>query len=64
CVRYVGGVEAVKHVIGKSTTGLVRLRNHPELTVEKRVVLSRKWDDLFDDDDRMQARQNLATISK
>lgn len=62
-VRYVGGVETVKHVIGRSTTGLGRLSRYPQLTVERYIVLSGRWDDLFNDDDRLMARKNLATIS-
>jgi hypothetical protein len=64
CARYLGEIETVKHVIRSATSGLVRLKAHPELTVESRFVLSGKWDDLFDDSDRARARQNLAAISR
>src|ERR1035441_1247853 len=63
CVRYIGGIGTVKHVIRNSTSGLGRLHAHPDLTVESRFVLSGNWDDLFDDVDRARARENLATIS-
>jgi hypothetical protein len=63
CKRYIGGVATVKHVIHKQTSGLERLKGHPELTVEN-LVLSREWDGLFDDSDRKSARQNLSGNSK
>jgi hypothetical protein len=64
CKRYRGGIETVKHVIRNPTSGPGRLNAHPDLTVESRVVLSGKWNDLFDDADKLRAEQNLATISK
>lgn len=63
CVRYRGGIETVKHVIHKQTSGLDKLRAHPELTVE-RLVLSGEWDDLFDNGDREMASRNLAKTRK
>src|SRR5437588_11614800 len=63
CKRYIGGVATVKQLIHKQTSGLERLKGHPELTVEN-LVLSRKWDELFDESDRTAARQNLSTNSK
>jgi hypothetical protein len=61
-VRNRGGIEAVRHVMSKATGGLSKLEGHLDLTVESRIVLSGKWDDLFDDADREQARNNIATL--
>jgi hypothetical protein len=63
CQRYRGGIATAKHVIHKRTSGLERLKGHPELTVES-LVLDRKWADLFDDSDRSAARKNLAGKGK
>jgi hypothetical protein len=59
CKIYKGGVGTVRHLIYKrKTTGLDRLANRPELTIEH-LVLSGQWDDLFDDKDRTAARMKL-----
>ena len=55
---YKGGVRAVKDVLGKRTIGAGRLKHYPHLTVEH-LVLSGKWDDLFDETYRKLARREL-----
>jgi hypothetical protein len=64
CVRYRGGVGAVRHVIHKRrTSGLDRLKDYPKLTVDW-LVVSGEWDDLFDEADRNAARKHLTAISR
>src|SRR5437879_630987 len=63
CVRYKGGINAVRHVLLYWTSGFERLEEHPNLTVEQ-LVISGKWDDLFDSSDRTIARAKLAGIGK
>jgi hypothetical protein len=59
CKRYKGGVEAVKDILLKRTSGFERLKPHPHLTVEH-LVAGGHWDDLFAENFRRLARKKLA----
>lgn len=61
CKLYKGGVEAVRHMLFKSKTGLLdylAANNRIDLSVES-LVLSGEWDDLFDPQDRKRAAEKL-----
>jgi hypothetical protein len=63
CVRYVGGVAAIRHVLTKRTLGLERLKAYPDLTVEA-LVATGKWDDLISEPYRTVARKRMARMSQ
>jgi len=62
CVRYVGGVEAVRRMMASGGLSyglqLVKSRNRLDLSVEN-LVLDNDWTHLFNDADRTLARSNL-----
>jgi hypothetical protein len=59
CELYKGGVWTVRHLLyTRETSGLAKLRHLPNLTVET-LVLSGKWDDIFDEYDKNAARRKL-----
>ncbi len=55
CKRYKGAVQAVREILRKRKVGPKRFKSYPHLTVEY-LVLSGKWDDLFNETDRKLAR--------
>jgi hypothetical protein len=59
CKRYKGGVEAVKDILLRRTSGFERLRPYPHLTVEH-LVGGGQRDDLFSENFRRLARNKLA----
>jgi hypothetical protein len=62
CVRYVGGVEAVRRMMatGGQSSGIEVVKKHGRLDLAvETLVLDSEWTHLFNDSDRWMAKRNL-----